>query len=269
MPFVRSLLPGLILLLLAGCENRAPTPLTRAPAPPPEIIGGNPRFADEDPTDWGAGPAPWHYPVHGVDVSRWQAGLDFSRLARNHVSFAYIKATEGGDHLDREFSTHWRRATAAGMPRGAYHFFYWCRPASEQARWFLRHLPRGPMLPPVLDVEWNHRSPSCRTRPKPAAVRAEMRDFLARVAAATGRRPIIYTTPDFYAENELWKINGYPFWLRAVAEPPGKVYPGERWLFWQYTGTGRVPGAPGTIDLNVFHGSAEQWRAFFAANGAG
>ena len=27
------------------------------------------------------------------------------------------------------------------MPRGAYHFMYWCRPAHEQAAWFKRNVP--------------------------------------------------------------------------------------------------------------------------------
>lgn len=255
---------------LAACSgNRAPTPLTNKPAPPPTFVAGNPKFADNDPVDW-TGPVPWSYPIHGVDVARYQAGVDFARMRANGIRFAFIKATEGGDHTDPEFRTHWARAAAAGLPRGAYHFYYWCRPAAEQARWFFRHVPRdAAMLPPVLDVEWNHVSPTCRVRPPAEEVRAQMREFLRLTREHYGKLPIIYTTPDFFERNELWKINGYPFWLRSVAEPPAKVYPGQRWLFWQYTGTGRVPGAPGAIDLNVFHGEQEHWDAWLAANAPG
>lgn len=257
---------GLILLLTACGGRRDVTPVTTAQAPPPRIVAGNPQFADSDPVDW-EGPKPWQYPVHGVDVSRYQAGLDFRRLAANRIRFAFIKATEGGDVLDPEFATHWARAGQAGVARGAYHFYYWCTDAQTQARWFIRNVPKGSAMPPVLDVEWNHLSPTCRTRPDPEVVRSEMRVFLNRLTAHYGKRPIIYTTPDFYERNELSKINGYPFWLRAVAKPLSEIYPGERWTFWQYTGTGRVPGAPGNIDLNVFHGSEEQWQAWLAAYG--
>jgi len=46
-----------------------------------------------------------------------------------------------------------------GVPRGAYHFAYWCRPMQEQAAWFSRNVPNDPdALPPVLDVEWNGQS---------------------------------------------------------------------------------------------------------------
>lgn len=255
------------LAVLAACgAGKRPTPVTTAPAPPPEIVAGNPKYADSDPVEW-EGPKPWQYPVHGVDVARYQAGLDFEKLARNRISFAFIKATEGGDFLDPEFRTHWARAGAAGIKRGAYHFYYWCRGPEDQAEWFFRHVPRDPtMLPPVLDVEWNHLSPTCKTRPPAEDVRKAMRIWLAMAQAHYGKRPIIYTTPDFYTRNELWKINGFPFWLRAVARPLSEVYPNERWTFWQYTGTGRVPGAPGDIDLNVFHGSAEVWQQWLARN---
>lgn len=94
-----------------------------------------------------------------------------------------------------------------------------------------------------------------------------MRQFLGIVKAHYGKTPIIYTTVDFYRENDLEKINGYTFWLGSVADHPSKVYPGQRWGFWQYSGTGRVPGAPGDIDLNAFHGSQEVWKTWKARNG--
>ncbi|MEM6618035.1 MAG: GH25 family lysozyme [Pseudomonadota bacterium] len=259
-----SLLIGV--LVACGSGGPAPTPVTTVLSPAPSFVGGNPRYADSDPVDW-TGPKPWNYAVHGVDVARYQAGLDWQKLRKNGIRFAFIKATEGGDHLDPEFKTHLARARAAGVPAGAYHFYYWCRPASDQAAWFRRNVPKAGMLPPVLDVEWNHLSPTCRTRPPADIVRAEMRTWLTQVTASHGKRPIIYTTPDFYKRNELWRIKGYDFWLRAVARPLAEVYPGQRWLFWQYTGTGRVPGAPGDIDLNVFNGSRAAFDAWLASAG--
>ena len=84
------------------------------------------------------------------------------------ANFVYIKATDGGDHLDPMFRKNWRAAGKAGLKRGAYHFFYWCRTAGEQADWFIRHVPKVEgALPPVIDVEWNHKS-SCKRRPSRA-----------------------------------------------------------------------------------------------------
>ncbi len=91
--------------------------------------------------------------------------IDWERLRRQGANFAYIKATDGGDHLDPMFKKNWRRAKEAGLKRGAYHFFYWCRTAGEQADWFIRNVPKeAGALPPVIDVEWNGES-SCKRRP--------------------------------------------------------------------------------------------------------
>src|SRR4029079_13630990 len=36
-------------------------------------------------------------PVQGIDVSYWQGDIDWDKVRRAGVAFAYIKATEGGD----------------------------------------------------------------------------------------------------------------------------------------------------------------------------
>ena len=60
------------------------------------------------------------------------------------------------------FIENWDGAKRAGVPRGAYHFVYWCRPAHEQADWFSSNVPQDPdALPPVLDLEWNGHSRTC------------------------------------------------------------------------------------------------------------
>ena len=182
-------------------------------------------------------------------------------------SFAFIKATEGGDVFDVRFLDNWRGAAAAGVPRGAYHYYYFCRTAAEQADWFIANVPRDrSSLPPVLDMEWTHTSKTCRFRPSPFTVRDEMATWLREVGRHYGKRPVIYTTVDFYRENELWNVRGYDFWLRSVAGHPSEVYPGQNWTFWQYTGTGSVPGIAGDTDINAFAGSRGQWLQWLAMN---
>lgn len=217
------------------------------------------RFRDAKPINFGK-VAPRHYAVHGVDVSRWQGEIDWPKLRSQGANFAFIKATDGGDHLDPMFMKNWTGAAAAGIRRGAYHFFYWCRPASEQADWFIRNVPKvAGALPPVIDVEWNGES-RCRKRPSPAQVREKMQVFMDRLERHYGQRPIIYTAPDFYADNLKGAFTDYPFWLRAVAQHPSRVYPGRKWVFWQYSGSGLSHGVKGNIDLNVFNGTEAQWR---------
>ena len=227
------------------------------------IIINERRFRDAKPINFGKS-SPKQLAVHGVDISRWQGDIDWQKLRGQGANFVYIKATDGGDHLDPMFHKNWKNAERAGLKRGAYHFFYWCRTASEQADWFIRNVPRVKgALPPVIDVEWNHTS-RCKKRPSRDNVLEKMQVFMDRLEAHYGQRPIIYTAPDFYADNLKGAFKNHPFWLRSVAAHPSKVYPGRDWVFWQYSGSGLSHGVEGRIDLNVFHGDADAWRRWLA-----
>ena len=172
------------------------------------------------------------------------------------VSFAFIKATEGGDRVDDKFAQNYAASKDAGVPRSAYHFYYFCTSAAAQARWFIQNVPNDPSaLPPVLDMEWNDKSPTCKLRPAPETVRAEMKIWLSMVERRFGKRPVIYVTPDFYDENLAGHFKSHRFFLRSVAAHPAQRYPGQGWHFWQYSGTGRIPGIKGDADMNVFAGS--------------
>lgn len=252
----------LLCLTLAACGSRAGRVPSGDGAPDVTVISAN--FQDSDPTDW-PGRSPDRYPVHGIDLSRFQTQVDWTTARANGVNFAFIKATEGGDLVDPMFATHWRGAAQAGVMRGAYHFFYHCRPAAEQARWFIRNVPRSPgALPPVLDMEWTPTSPTCTLRRDGATIREEARIFLDILERHYGQRPMIYTTVDFYQDTELWRLQGVEFWLRSVADHPQGVYDGKDWSFWQYTSTGLVPGIAGRVDINVFAGSRQAWAGWLA-----
>ncbi len=214
-----------------------------------------PRFGDSKPVPFDGG-SPKAYPVHGVDVSKYQGEINWRMLKSHGVSFAFIKATEGGDHVDEAFKDYWKGAKKAGVPRGAYHFYYFCTSAHKQAVWFINHVPRDKTaLPPVLDAEWNHQSKTCKIKPSPKKVRSEFKIFLRLLERHYKTRPIIYTSPDFYEENLKGAFKKYPFWLRSVTAHPKRKYGKQSWKFWQYTGTGVSPGVKGKIDLNAFNGS--------------
>jgi lysozyme len=205
------------------------------------------------------------YPVHGIDVSKWQAEIDWAAVRAAGTRFAFIKATEGGDHEDERFLRNWAGAKAAGIPVGAYHFVFWCRPAHEQAHWFVQHIPRDPdALPPVLDLEWNGHSRTCpRKVPREVALE-KARVMLRELEAHTGKVPIIYTDITFHKEvlEGEREFDRYPFWLRSVAARPEERYVARPWAFWQYTTTGRIPGIRGDVDRNVFNGTDAEFTGW-------
>ena len=126
-------------------------------------------------------------------------------------------------------------------------------------------MPKSPgALPPVLDMEWTPFSPTCTIRPPAEQVRAEALIFLRALEAHYGTRPLIYSTPDFFERNGMDRLGEYEFWLRSTAGHPSRTYPGHRWTFWQYTGTGLAPGFFTDVDLNVFNGSEAQFRSWLS-----
>ena len=81
------------------------------------------------------------YPIHGIDVSKYQGEVDWPTVAASGVKFAWIKATEGGDRLDERFAADWQGAKDAGIRRGAYLFAYWCRAPEDEIAWFEQNCP--------------------------------------------------------------------------------------------------------------------------------
>ena len=222
------------------------------------------RLADIDPHE---GVARAHaMPVQGIDVSQWQGDVDWPTVRAAGTGFAFIKATEGGDHLDPKFLQNWYGAKAAGVPRGAYHMLYWCRPAHEQALWFMLNVPYDPdALPPVLDLEWNHHSRNCPNGAPADVALEKIKIMLDVMESHTGKRPIIYTDVAFYRDVLNGELKDYNFWLRSVAAEPQEIYGDRPWLFWQFTTTGHVPGIAGSVDRNAFNGSFADWRQVLPA----
>lgn len=201
--------------------------------------------------------------VQGVDISKWQGDIDWRAVKSAGTQFAFIKATEGGDHVDERFMANWNGAKAAGVKRGAYHFVYWCRPAHEQVAWFRQQIPADPdALPPVLDVEWNAHSKTCPKRVSREEALDKIRLMLAEMEQHTGKKPIIYTDIPFHKDVLEGEFNDYPYWIRSTAAEPHERYSGRPWTFWQFTTTGRVPGIRGDVDRNAFYGTDKQWKAF-------
>ena len=211
---------------------------------------------------------PKDYPIHGIDVSKFQGDIDWNAVANSGVKFAWIKATEGGDR-DARFQANWEGAKAAGIPHGAYHFVYWCRPPLEEIQIFEQNAPvEDDALPPVLDAEATPTSPTCRRHVTQDEAIADMQVMLQEMERHYGKRPIIYTTVDFYEANlSNGALMDYPIWVRSTKHHPAVKYGSRAWHFWQYQSDGRVPGIGGNVDKDAFYGTKEQWDAFLREPG--
>ena len=225
----------------------------------PSLLLARTRFKDRDPVDFGRR-APSSFPVHGIDAARFQGQMNWQQVKRQGVKFAWLKATEGGDLIDPEFRANWRAAKRAGVPVGAYHFYYFCTDPETQAKWFIKNVPRlrGGM-PPVLDLEWNPFSPTCTLRPPPPEVLRLANRFIQIVERHYRTEVVVYSSPDFWERNDVARLKR-DFWLRSTAKHVEKRYNVRTWRFWQYTATGVLDGIGKDVDLNCFNGSQAQWN---------
>lgn len=207
-------------------------------------------------------PDDMRYPLLGIDVSHHQGRIDWPAVVADGVDFAYLKATEGGDHRDREFTRNWQAARAAGLAVGAYHFFTFCRPGAEQAENVLAMVPvAADALPLAVDLEFGG---NCDRVPTPEALRHELAAFLGPVETAYGKPVVLYVTPEFLdAYRAVLPARG--LWRRSLLRAPDATAP---WRLWQYHNRARVDGIVGPVDLDTFDGDRaafDAWRGVPAA----
>ena len=202
------------------------------------------------------------YNVKGVDVSSYQGDIDWNTLSSQGISFAYIKATEGSSTVDRCFASNWQNASATSLRIGAYHFFSFETPGENQAQLFCSTVdPVENMLPPVIDVEY-YGSFHSASDIDVAAVKKELRDMIDLLTEHYGMKPVIYVSRETYDSIAGTDFDDCALWYRSVyGTVPGNV----DWTFWQYSNRHVLRGYSGTekfIDMNVFRGSPEEFKAF-------
>ena len=244
--------------------------------------------------------------IHGSDVSRWQhpndQPIDFKKMFDAGMRFVIIKGSDAQEKADIE-TMRWlvgdrNAAQAAGLYTGMYHFAYMpnttdrdyvIRDAKAQAQkviWRLASLGgyNEMDLPVALDLENNcvkkNRSGNCVKYLGRTLVTAWAETWLQTVEEKTGRKPFIYSYPQFLESSMVRSetLRQYPLWLAQYginpADPiaqPGLKTVGcyvhswstancsSQWQIWQYSscGIGKKYGVASTrVDLNVFRGDA-------------
>lgn len=179
----------------------------------------------------------------GIDVSNHQGEIDWEAVAGDGISFAYVKATEGGDWVDRRFAENWAGAGEAGLERGAYHFFSLCTDGVKQAQHFLATAPPDPRaLPPAIDLEL---SGNCAARPDARDVAAEV-DAFVDVVEEAWQRPMLFYVLDNWEEIYPVGYDDRPEWDREIL-----FRPDGGWHIWQIHGFADVEGIGVRVDLNV------------------
>lgn len=203
--------------------------------------------------------------LKGIDISKWQAGIDLSKI---DCDFIIIKATEGKSFVDPSCDRFFQQALSLGKKLGIYHFANNSDNTPEQeADWFINNTKGyiGKAIP-VLDWEDNVKSDV-----------AWALKWLQLVEQAYGCKPLIYmseSTVNSYnwssvanANYGLWvakyrdKNADYNYDMSMAGRNPAVNY----WKFyalWQWTDVGRLNGYNGNLDCDVFYGDEAAWDKY-------
>jgi lysozyme len=198
--------------------------------------------------------------VKGADVSYYQGTINWDQYKSSGHGFAITRLSDGTGYHDPKFATNWAGMKKVGLVRGVYQFFRPSEDAIAQADLLLSKvgkLEKGD-LPPVLDVEVMDGVSS-------AHLVSGVKKWVSHVQAATGMRPIIYTSPGFLngvaGASELGKVA--TLWVANWGVScPGMPSGFSTWKFWQNSDSGHASGISGAIDTDVFNGSMKDLLAF-------
>jgi lysozyme len=182
---------------------------------------------------------------YGIDVSNHQGTIDWAAVADDKIDYAYIKATEGNDFVDKRFSTNWAQAKQAGVARGAYHFFTLCSSGRSQAENFLKTVPTDAgALPPAVDLEYS----ACSGRPSAKTFQRELTAFVDLVEEKTHQEVVLYVMPNFESRYPIEQVLPRDRWERRLFRRPAT----DEWVIWQTSAKASIDGIGEPTDLDVW-----------------
>ena len=181
-------------------------------------------------------------------------------MANQNIKFAFIKATEGSNFIDKYFVENYKNARKTNLKIGVYHFFSYDSPGDTQAQNFISVVPKtNDMLPPVVDIEFY--GDKEKRLPNKENTQKELSILLLTLEKYYEKKPIIYATKKSYDLYIAGSFNDYDIWIRDVFFYPS-LSDNRNWTFWQYTNREVLNGYTGEekyIDMNVFHGTQEEF----------
>lgn len=193
----------------------------------------------------------------GVDASRFQGSIDFSKLKKQGVEFAILRCgfrSYGGGALNKDssFDTFARNAIQNDIKVGAYFFSSAItkEEAIEEANYVIDIIkPYNITYPVVLDFE----EIAGDTYRQENLTVEELTDIIIAFCDTiekAGYTPMIYSNlKGFVGRMDLSKLEKYEKWFAYYDDTPYFPY---AFSIWQYSESGKLDGVSGTaIDLNI------------------
>lgn len=207
--------------------------------------------------------------MYGIDISRWQKGID---LSKDNTEFVIMKATEGVGYTDPCFKSHLEQSTKLNKLIGCYHF---ARPdlngtterMKQEAKYFCKVMEENGLIGKAIFVlDWET---------KPVNDESLAFEWLRTVEDITGTTPLIYCSQNTtqYLHDTLLQ---YPLWIArwpftyninfdesdTILKNNKNQFPNRPFHIWQFSSRGTLNGFSGNVDLDYTDLTVSQWKDF-------
>lgn len=191
----------------------------------------------------------------GIDVSKYQGTVDWEKVKADGIDFAILRLGYRGYGtgklmLDEQFEENIQNALKVGMKVGVYFFSQAVseEEAREETQMVIDNLKDYSITyPVVLDIE--DVPEASRTSEMTVEETTDMAIAFCETVRDAGYTPMLYAnTKWFLARLDLSRLTDCQKWLAQYYTTP--FFPYELQM-WQYTGSGKVDGITGNVDLNV------------------
>ena len=194
--------------------------------------------------------------VKGVDLSKYNGTVDFTKLKEAGVGFAMLRLASRGYgsgkiSLDEKFVEYAQNAQVAGIQIGA--FFYSQavneNEAVEEANYIVGAISGFNVKYPVaIDIE-RVSGDEARTDKLTNKERTSIVKMFCDTVKGYGYKPIIYASSEMLVGGlDLKELQDYDVWLADEKIPTEYPY---RFGMWQYNTKGHIDGITGDIDLDI------------------
>lgn len=185
----------------------------------------------------------------GIDVSKWNGNINWSKVKNAGIDFAMIRegfGVKNPNQIDKKFKENILGAKNSGVNIGVYHYSYACsaEEATDEAHFCLENIQDlQPEYPVVIDIE-DKSQLKLTTHERTDIVKA----FCEEIEKA-GYYAMFYCNLN-WLNNYLYKdelTQKYDLWLAQwnIGSPSHECG------IWQYSSTGNIDGTNGYVDLNI------------------
>ncbi|MCR5674018.1 MAG: glycoside hydrolase family 25 protein [Lachnospiraceae bacterium] len=201
--------------------------------------------------------------IKGVDLSKYNGTVDFSKLKENGIGFAMLRLGSRGYgtgkiDLDEKFVEYAQNAQVAGIQTGAYFYSQAVNEteAVEEANYIVGAVSGFNIKYPIaIDME-KVETDEARTDKLTNKERTAIVKTFCDTVKGYGYKPIIYASRDMLiADLNLEELTDYDIWLADDSIPTDFPY---KFSMWQYEKKGRIDGITGDIDLDISFINYEQ-----------